>query len=170
MDTNQLPRYDMSENTTGCCPRFINKDEWDNQSLHFENKPFVKAKGWSLFYIPLNIGSVFGRVLGKIQKDGSFDENNYVILSSDPSPFWSEHLFASEKQIEGEETVEVSGDFITKVYEGNYSDMGKWYKDMDEVAKAQGKQIVRQHFFYPTCPKCAKAYGENYVVGFAQVS
>lgn len=170
METNQLPRYDTSVNTTGCCPRFINKDEWDNQTIHFENKPFVKAKSWSMFYIPLNIGSVFGRVLGKMVKDRDIDENNYVVLSSDPSMFRSEHLFATDKAIEGEEMVKVSGDFITKVYEGGYSQMGEWYKDMAEVAKAQGKKVIKQHFFYPTCPKCAKAYGENYVVGFAQVS
>ncbi|WP_455707283.1 hydrolase [Mesorhizobium sp. ORM8.1] len=39
------------------------------------------------------------------------------------------------------------------------------------------RQIVRNrksepgdvYFFYTTCPKCAKAYGKNYVVGIATV-
>ena len=46
-----------------------------------------------------------------------------------------------------------------------------------EIASTLGVQIGHQHdkpegrvfFWYTTCPKCAKAYGENYVVGLAEI-
>ncbi|KIM10929.1 MAG: hypothetical protein KU37_07375 [Sulfuricurvum sp. PC08-66] len=168
MQTNQLPHYDRSVNTTGCCPKF-NPEGWDGQTLHFENKPFVKAKAWSLMYMPLTLGSMMSRVQGRIEAQDVLDEDDYIVLSSDPSPFRSEHLFAVKAPIEGEENVRISGDYLTKVFEGDYTQMGKWYKAMDEYAKTQGKKVMKQHFFYTTCPKCAKAYGQNYVVGVAQV-
>ena len=33
----------------------------------------------------------------------------------------------------------------------------------------RGKPDSEVWFFYSTCPKCAKAYGKNYVVGLAAV-
>jgi hypothetical protein len=39
----------------------------------------------------------------------------------------------------------------------------------DHVA-ARGRTLERLYFGYTTCPKCAKAYGKNYVVLFAKVS
>lgn len=168
MQTNQLPHYDRSVNTTGCCPKF-HPHGWDDQILHFENKPFVKAKAWSFLYMPLNLGSMMSRVLGKIEAQGDLSEDNYIVLSSDPTPFRSEHLFAVSKPVAGEEMTTLSGDFITKVFEGGYAQMGTWYKEMQNFAASKGQHIVKQHFFYTTCPKCAKAYGKNYVIGVAQI-
>ena len=41
---------------------------------------------------------------------------------------------------------------------------------MNEKAtlKKTSKTPKNNYFFYTTCPKCAKAYGENYVVGVAE--
>lgn len=35
---------------------------------------------------------------------------------------------------------------------------------MSETTRQEG------HHFYTTCPRCAKVYGKNYVVGFAWVT
>ena len=40
---------------------------------------------------------------------------------------------------------------------------------MREHVQARGKELRRLLFFYTTCPKCAKAYGKNYVVLLAEV-
>ena len=40
---------------------------------------------------------------------------------------------------------------------------------MQDIAIAKGKTAGDVWFFYTTCPKCAKAYGQNYVVGVAQI-
>jgi hypothetical protein len=40
---------------------------------------------------------------------------------------------------------------------------------MTRRVEAAGRKVRRMYFFYTTCPKCAKKYGKNYVVIFAQV-
>ena len=61
-------------------------------------------------------------------------------------------------------------DFLTKVFEGPYQNVGKWAMEMAEYVKGKGKEIKKLYFSYTTCPKCAKAYGKNYVVLFAQIN
>ena len=39
---------------------------------------------------------------------------------------------------------------------------------MDRLVRANGDLPGKIWFFYTTCPKCAKAYGKNYVVGVAE--
>ncbi|MCX6002853.1 MAG: hypothetical protein NTX46_00125 [Chloroflexi bacterium] len=63
----------------------------------------------------------------------------------------------------------LSGTYLTKVFEGPYKDIGKWAKTMDDYVKSKGKIIKKLYFSYTTCPKCAKAYGKNYMVLFAQI-
>jgi hypothetical protein len=64
----------------------------------------------------------------------------------------------------------ISGTVMTKVFEGPYKNIGKWAKEMYDYVKSKGKAVDKIYFFYTTCPKCAKAYGKNYVVVFAKVS
>ena len=59
---------------------------------------------------------------------------------------------------------------MTKAYEGPYSQMGQWFKDMQALAAMQGTRDAQVYFFHPTCPKCAKAYGANHVIGFAKLT
>ncbi len=47
MQTNELPPFDPTQNETNCCPRF-RPEPWDNQELHFDRKPFVRAS--TFFY------------------------------------------------------------------------------------------------------------------------
>ena len=58
---------------------------------------------------------------------------------------------------------------MTKVFDGPYSAVPKWIKEMDAYVKSQGKQPLKYYFYYTTCPKCIKVHGHNYVVAFAQV-
>ena len=63
----------------------------------------------------------------------------------------------------------LSGDFITRVFEGGYRRAKDFDHDMRVAATAAGKTAKDVFFFYTTCPKCAKVYGENYIVGVASV-
>ena len=63
----------------------------------------------------------------------------------------------------------LSGTFLTKVFEGPYQDVGTWAEEMREYVKSKGRALKKMYFSYTTCPKCAKAYGKNYVVLFAQI-
>ena len=169
MKTNELPFYDASDNLTGCCPRF-KPQGWDHQNLHFEDKPFVKATTRSFFHMPLNMGSVFSKTFKAIEDAGAADMDHFVVLSKDVSPWKSEHYFAVTKEVPGEDMSYLSGDFETRVFEGPYKEAGKWYHQLRDEVRKEGKQPEDIYFFYTTCPNCAKFYGKNYVVGFAGVS
>ncbi len=168
METNALPHYDSSLNPTGCCPKF-NPEGWDGRELHFDNKRFVRATTWAFLHIPLNMGSVFKRVLGNMEAAGATDDDNTLVLSRDLSPWRTEHLFAVTKPVMGEGMTFLSGDFVTRVFEGPYRKVKGWHLDMEELVRARGGEPGAVYFFFTTCPKCAKVYGENHVVGVAQI-
>lgn len=168
MQLNSFPKYDVSENTTGCCPRF-KPEGWDNQHLHFEDKTFVRATTRSAMHVPWNMGSVFDRVQTRIEDANASDPATEIVLSRDISAWESEHFFAVNKEVPDEEMTKLSGDFITRVFEGPYRRVKGFDHDMHVAATAAGKVATDIFFFYTTCPKCAKAYGENYIVGVARV-
>ena len=168
METNVVPNYDLKDNPTGCCPRF-KPEGWDGQDLHFDRKRFVKATTRSLFHIPLNMGRVYPRTFEEIEKAGAYDENDIIILSHDPSPWRGEHFFAVSKDVPGQEIVELSGNYLTRVFEGPFKDAPKWEKELQAYVESRGKRLKKTYFFYTTCPKCAKVYGKNYVVGVGEV-
>ncbi len=64
--------------------------------------------------------------------------------------------------------VTLSGDFVTKVFEGPYKNISDWDAELRELVRTEDREPGRVFFFYTTCPKCSKEYGENYVVGFAE--
>jgi hypothetical protein len=166
MEINELPACN-TENETGCCPRF-RPEPWENQDLHFDNKPFVKASTIGVFHVPLNMGSVFSRTLAAI-KEAHAENGGPLVLSHDRSAWRADHLFAVAGPVPGAEIVHLSGDFLTRVFEGPYSNVKKWCADMERYVRGKGKQLDTTYFFYTTCPRCARHYGKNYVVGVAKV-
>lgn len=168
MQTNGLPAFDMSVNTTGCCPKF-NPRGWDNVTLHFEDKKFLRAVTKSAMHVPLNMDKVFTRVQKHMEEAGAYDPNNMLVLSRDVSSWEAEHLFAVTGDVPDEEMTTLSGDFITRVFEGPYRKAKDWVHDMEIAAKARGKTAKAIYMFYTTCPRCAKAYDQNYIVGVAQI-
>lgn len=168
MRTNELPHYDDSVNTTGCCPKF-NPDGWNDAVLHFEDKSFLRAETRGAMHVPLNMGKVFQRVDEHAQAAGGWDPSNMIVLSRDLSPWKAEHLFSSDTPVPDEEMTALSGDFVTRVFEGPYSKARDWDKEMREIVQIHGSDPSDVFFFYTTCPKCAKHYGKNYVVGVARI-
>ena len=168
MQRNALPHYDDSVNTTGCCPKF-NPEGWDGQELHFDEKEFIRATTKSLMHIPMNMGRVFSRVQGHIEDADAYDPDNCIVLSRDLSAWQAEHLFSISIPVPDEDAVTLTGNFITKVFEGPYRQAKAWHEEMKDLAGQQGNASGEVYFFYTTCPKCAKAYGKNYIVGVARV-
>ena len=169
MDINTLPNYDMSDNPTGCCPRF-DPEDWDHRDLHFRDKLFVRAKTWSIAHIPLNMGSVFRTTFKAIEQAGANADTNFIVLSQDQSSWSAEHLFAVTKNVPGAEMVSLNGNFTTKVFEGPFKNLPKWCEELKSSVRDEGKEPLRTYYFYTTCPKCAKAYGKNYVIGVAEIA
>ena len=168
MNINALPKYDMSDNPTQCCPRF-KPDGWNEQELHFKNKLFLKATTRSLFHIPINMGSVFPKTLAAIEKADAMPKEEFIVLSYDPSAWTEEHYFDVTKDVPDQKMVQLTGDYLTRVFEGPYKNAPKWEKEMASFVESKGKKVKKTYFFYTTCPKCAKYYGKNYVVGVSEI-
>ncbi|MDP3958859.1 MAG: hypothetical protein Q8Q26_02055 [Pseudorhodobacter sp.] len=168
MLTNGLPHYDQSVNTTGCCPKF-NPEGWDGQELHFRDKPFLRATSRSFLHIPLNAGRMFSRVQKHLAEAHAVDPDDIIVLSHELSPWRAEHFFSVARGVPGEKLTTLSGDYVTRVFEGPYSRVGEWDREMQAVVHATADDPAKVYFFYTTCPKCAKAYGKNYVVAVAEV-
>ncbi|MFH1005300.1 MAG: hydrolase [Bacteroidota bacterium] len=158
----------MNNTETGCCPRF-NPEPWNEKEITWENKLFVKDRVMSFWHIPLNFGSVMRRNMKKIDASIAKDKQDIIVLS-DENSLWGADIYISvNKEIDGLHLEKVSGKFLTKVFEGSYSQMGKWICEMKTFLKSKGKEAKKILFFYTTCPKCAKVYGKNYVVLLAKI-
>ena len=168
MQTNTVPEMDNDGNTTACRPRF-SPVGWDGRHLHFEDKLFVHAKNRSLLHFPLNMGKMFARVQAHIKDAGAQDPEGYFVLSRDLSPAEGEHFLAVTGDVPGEDMATLSGDFITRVFEGPYRKAKDWVHEMETAAAAVAKTASAVYMFYTTCPRCARAYGRNYVIGVAEV-
>lgn len=142
MQTNALPHFDNSDNTTGCCPRF-NPEGWDGQDLHFKDKPFIRATTKSAMHIPLTMGAVFARVQNQLQDAGGYDPDDFIVPSRDLSPWQAEHLFSVSRPVPGEEATTLTGDFVTRVFEGPCRDAKHWYHEMAALARERGRRPRR---------------------------
>jgi len=150
-----------------CCPKFDPKP-WDEKMLEWENKKFVKGKVFTLFYMPINFASVITKLNKKVE-EARAAVPDWLCLS-DHTSMWNMDLYlAVDKEIPGLENTLVSGKFLSKVYEGDYKDTGKWCKDFAQYAKNKGMDLGKMYMWYTTCPKCAKKYGKNYVVIISEV-
>lgn len=163
-----LPKFTLENRETGCCPRF-DPAPWDGQEFVFQERLFVRARTINFMHIPLNMGSVMKRTWATIKGAGAALENEFLVLSTDPSPWRGEHYFAVAREVPGGNMARLSGHFLAKVFEGPYREAGKWAAEMVVYAASQGRPLQKLYFFYTTCPRCARQYGKNYVVGFAQV-
>jgi len=157
--------YENSE--TGCCPRF-NPEPWQEQKITWENKLFVKDRVKSIFHIPINFGKVMIRNMEKITAADALVQE--PVLLSDENSLWGADIYiAVEKDVPDSQMQKISGTYLTRVFEGHYKNAGKWCTEMKEYVKNKGEQFQKMYFFYTTCPKCAQAYGKNYVVLLAQL-
>lgn len=152
---------------TGCCPRF-NPEPWQEKILDWKDKKFIKDSVKSFMYMPMNFGGVITRMMKKVETAGAKTPD--MMALSDHTSKWNMDLYlAVEKEIEGAENVTLSGKFLSKVYEGDFKDTGKWTDDFKKYAEAKGYKIKKWYMWYTTCPKCAKKYGKNYVVVVGEV-
>lgn len=152
---------------TGCCEPF-NPEPWQDKEITWQNKIFVKDHVCSFLHVPLNMGGKVVKNLGLIEKAGA--KAAYQLMLTDEKSLWGADIYIDvAKEVPGAEMAKLSGTFLTKVFEGPYRDAGKWAKEMEQYVKSKGRELKKLYFSYTTCPKCAKAYGKNYVVIFAQI-
>ena len=152
---------------TGCCPKF-NPAPWDNKTLKFKDKMFIQDRVFTLFFMPINFGSVITRMMKKVTDAGATTSDN-MCLSDHTTIFNMTIFLAVDRKIPDAKNVLLSGNFYSKVYEGDFSKTGEWCKDFEKRVKAKGRTVKKWYMWYTTCPKCAKTYGKNYVVIFGKL-
>jgi len=158
---------DVGIKETGCCKPF-NPEPWQDKEMVWDNKVFVKDHVTSFFHIPLNTGKKVLKNMKLIEAAGALPEVQLMLF--DENSLWGADIYINvSKEVSGAQIGKISGTFFTKVFEGPYGQTKKWVKEMDEYVKSKGKTTKKLYFSYTTCPRCAKAYGKNYVVLFAQV-
>ncbi len=153
--------------STGCCEPF-DPESWDNKETLWQDKLFVKDGILNFFHIPINIGAKIVKNTKLIEKAGASAEHQ-LMLFDEKSLFGSDIYIDVAKDVPGAQMTKLGGTFLTKVFEGSYQNMGKWIQEMRQYVKSRDKEVKKLYFFYTACPKCAKAYGKNYVVIFAQI-
>ena len=150
-----------------CCPKF-DPEPWDGKDITWTNRLFLKDRVRSFLHIPLNFGGVMRKNVGMIEAAGAKSED--MVVLSDENSLWGSDVYISvAKEVPGCHMVRLSGNYLCRVFEGPYSRVGRWVKEMTQCAGSRGKQIRKMYFYYTTCPKCAKKYGKNYVAILAQV-
>jgi len=153
--------------STGCCEPF-NPKPWEDKEIFWKEKIFVKDHITSFLHIPLNMGQKIIKNMGLIEKAKA--NAPHQLMLTDETSLWGADIYIDvAKSVPGAQMATLSGTFITKVFEGPFQNVGIWAEEMKKYVDNKGKKLKKMYFSYTTCPKCAKAYGKNYVVLFAQV-
>ncbi len=154
--------------STGCCEPF-NPEPWQDKEIVWKDKVFVKDHVSSFLHIPLNMGKKIVKNMELIGKANA--QAPYHLMLTDEKSMWGSDIYIDvSRDVPGAQMAKLSGTFLTKVFEGPYQNAGKWAQEMKEYVEGKGKEIKKLYFSYTTCPSCAKAYGKNYVVLFAQIN
>ena len=156
---------------TECCPKF-DPQPWNEREFIWKDKLFVKGSMAQFMHMPLpgTFSKTVARLWKKIEDAGANpDIRDFLMLATESSPWRGEVYINATKEVPDAENVRLSGTYITKVFDGPYNAVPKWIKEMDQYLTLKGKTVKKYYFYYTTCPRCAKKYGHNYVVAFAEV-
>ena len=155
----------MKDQEVQCCPKF-DPVPWDGKIFEWKEKRFVKDCVLTQAYVPQNFGEVIVRLMGKVAGAVSPD---WMCLSDHTSEDNMDLYIAVDREVPDVQNVKLSGKFLSKVYEGPFSDTQKWCADFEQCAVQQQYKINKWYMWYTTCPACAEKYGKNYVVVICEV-
>jgi hypothetical protein len=154
-------------NQEECCPKF-EPEPWDGKILEWNGKKFIKEKVLTLFYMPVNFGGVMKKLMNKLDSANTGCVDNMGL--SDHTSKWNMDIYlAVDKEVPDAKNVTLSGKYLSKVYEGDFKETGKWCKDFEVYAKSRNLSVQKWFMWYTTCPKCAKKHGKNYVAIIGKV-
>ncbi|MDD3190148.1 MAG: hypothetical protein PHI66_00415 [Candidatus Pacebacteria bacterium] len=162
----------MNQENDECCPKF-NLEKWDEKTLDWDNKQFIKESIPTLFHLPFP--PMIGKKISKMWKMAeevkatSDDKEDTLVLFCDPSAFRSELYLSVTGNVPGANNAVISGTFISKVFDDSYNAIPKLIKQMDKYLAGVGKKAKKYYVHYAYCPKCAKKFGHNYMIIFAEV-
>jgi len=153
---------------TGCCPRF-DPQPWDNSQRTWQDKMFITGRVKCICHIPLNFGQVIVSMMNTLVGADALPARPPIMLCDESSSWHTDIYLETAKETPVWQTARLSGEFLTKVFEGPYREMKKFYSQMADYVKSKGRQPEKLYAYYAYCPKCAKHYGKNYIVMVAKV-
>lgn len=157
--------YEDSE--TGCCKRFDPKP-WDNKRIIFKDRLFLKDHVFCLFNIPVNFGKIMVKNMELIKNANALAKTPLMLYDC-KSMFGADIYIEVSKEVQSASMQKISGTFLSKVFEGNFNQTGKWIAEMKAFVSSKKATMKKLYFYYTTCPKCAKHYGKNYTVLLAEI-
>lgn len=159
---------DQTIKPTGCCEPF-NPQPWQEKEITWKDKIFVKDHLSSFLHVPLNMGQKVTKNMKLIEQANA--KAPQQLMLTDEKSLWSADIYIDvSKEVPSAQMATLSGTFLSKVFEGPFKNAGKWTQEMRQYVDSKGKELIKLYFSYTTCPKCAKTYGKNYVVLFAQIA
>ena len=155
-----------------CCPEF-HPEKWDHKTFYWDDKHFIKASVPTLLHRPFKkmLGKRITRIMQQAKASKKLESNpeDILLLFNDPSAFRSDIYLAVTDDVPDARNVELSGTFRTKVFDGPYKDIPKFFKEMDSYLSNKGEEADDYYVHYAYCPKCAEKFGHNYMVMFAEI-
>lgn len=162
----------MENKNQECCPKF-EVDKWDKKTFTWEKKPFIKETIPTFFHIPFPpmIGKKMRKMFGLAEKAKANIPNptDALVMFHDPTPFKSEIFYSVTQEVEGAHNTSLSGTYIAGVFDGPYNSVPKHIKEMEKRLAEESKKAKDYFVHYSYCPKCARKYGHNYMILFAEV-
>ena len=110
-----------------CCPRF-EPEPWDEKRFQWDKKQFIRGKVFTFFYMPVNFGWVMRRLASMVEQAGASVQKS-LCLSDHTSKWNMDVLLEVDREIPGADNIVLSGEFMSKVYEGDFKDTGIWCND-----------------------------------------
>ena len=132
-----------------CCPKF-DPSLWDEKTFNWESKEFIKDKVFTLFYMPINFGAVITRLTNKVQNAGA-NIPDWLCLSYHVSKWKMEIFLAVDRNIPESENVNLSGKFMSKVYEGDFKKTKVWCEDFETYVKGSEENVYVVYYVPQMC-------------------
>ena len=140
-----------------CCPPF-NPVNWDDKLVEWKDKTFIKDHVRTVFYMPLNFGSVMKRLDKHVQK-AEAKMPDWLGLSDHTSSWNMDIYLAVDKLIPDADNVSLSGNYYFKVYEGAFNDTGKWCQDFEHHIQSKGLKAKKNVYVVYHMPQmCQKVW------------
>lgn len=162
----------MNNKNGDCCPDF-HPEKWDKKVFKWDKKPFIRETMPTFFHIPFSF--LIGRKICKLWQHAEAwkkvdrSKDNILVLFHDSGMFKSEIFFSVTGHIPKANNVTISGEFIARVFEGEYYQVCDFINQTKNYLVTQEKVAKDIYVHYAYCPNCSKRHGQRYVLILAQI-
>jgi hypothetical protein len=152
-----------------CCED-IDLSKWKLRRIVWKRKPFYVVRHGSFFHIPIGFGkAIIGGL--EIVKKKYYTPSPEFVLSKETGWFSAKMMFPVNKASTSDPNIEeLTGTFVTRGFQGSYSQMGNFIRVFNEQVKQKfGKKPSELYFWYANCPKCAPKQGGPKIIIFGRI-